>query len=62
MSFLQGEADRIRSVLCNTPLGDMFNQLYAAQQALAWVTAPDHVSSPLDMIEGRGREVSTAEG
>jgi hypothetical protein len=51
MSFVQREADRIRSALQNTPLGGDFDRLYAAQQALAWIADPDWFSSPLDMIQ-----------
>jgi hypothetical protein len=45
------EADCIRSALCETPFGARFDQLYAAQQALARVTDPKRFESPLDMIQ-----------
>jgi hypothetical protein len=51
MSLIQSEADRIRSALCKTPFGSRFDQLYAAQQALAFVFDPEHRESPLDMID-----------
>jgi hypothetical protein len=51
MSFFQREADRLRSALTETPMGDRFNELYAAQQAIAWATDPERITSPLDMIQ-----------
>ena len=49
--MMQKEADRLRSALGETPLGDRFNELYAAQQALAWAADPDSFKSPLNMIQ-----------
>ena len=36
--------------LCETPFNERFDQLYAAQQALAWAANPEQRESPLDMI------------
>src|SRR5260370_5079751 len=36
--------------LCETPFNERFDQLYAAQQALAWAADPEQRESPLDMI------------
>lgn len=60
MSVTQEEADRLRSALTTTPLGARFDELYAAQQALAWATDPEHLESPLNMI--RRFSGDTAEG
>jgi hypothetical protein len=63
MSFLQKEADRLRSALQRTPLGHQFDRLYAAQAALYWAIDPAERTSPLDYIEGRGNgAISKAEG
>ena len=51
------EVERIRSALRETPFGDRFNQLYAAQQALAWMFDPDCFESPLHMIDRFNDEV-----
>jgi len=50
MARIEEEADRIRSALCKTRFGRRFDQLYAAQQALAFADDPEHRESPLDMI------------
>jgi hypothetical protein len=52
MSFMQGEADRLRSALLETPVGSKFDRLHAAQQAFAWASDPTVYKSPFDMIEG----------
>jgi hypothetical protein len=52
MSFLQKEADRVRSALLQTPMGHAYDRLYAAQQALAWAIEPQGFKPPYDMIMG----------
>jgi hypothetical protein len=51
MDFAHIEADRLRSALRETPFGDRFDQLYVAQQALAWMSDPDRFESPLHMVD-----------
>ena len=51
MGFLEREADRLRSALESAP-GERFNQLYAAQQAVAWASDPDGFKSPFLLIMG----------
>ena len=51
MERLNEEAARLRAALGETPLGPRFDELYAAQQALAWVIDPENRESPLDMIQ-----------
>jgi hypothetical protein len=63
MSFLEREADRLRSALRQTPAGPQFDRLYAAQAALYWAMDPTERTSPFDYIEGRSNPtVSTAGG
>jgi hypothetical protein len=63
MSFLEREADRLRSALRQTPSGPQFDRLYAAQAALHWAIDPTERTSPLDYIEGRSNPtVSKAAG
>lgn len=52
MSFLQREADRLRSALLATLPGTRYDQLYAAQQALVWASDPVAYRSPSLMIMG----------
>lgn len=52
MSFLQREADRVRSALLVTPAGAEYDRLYAAQQALVWASDPQGFKSPYDLITG----------
>jgi hypothetical protein len=46
------EADRLRSALLETPLGDRFDRLHAAQQALAWAADSETFKSPYDLVIG----------
>jgi hypothetical protein len=46
------EADRLRSALLQTPFGDTFDRLYAAQQALAWAADQETFKAPYDLITG----------
>jgi hypothetical protein len=63
MSFLEREADRLRSALRQTPSGPQFDRLYAAQAALYWAIDPTVRTAPLDYIEGRTNpHVSTVGG
>ena len=52
MSFIQRELDRISGALRESPGGHDYEQLYAAQQALAWATEPHGYASPMKMITG----------
>lgn len=49
MSFIQREINKIRSELIESN-GQHYNELYAAQQALAWTLEPDGTRSPFQMI------------
>lgn len=51
MSHIKEEADRLRSALLHTPFGEKYNELYAAQAALAFASDPVMFESPLNMIE-----------
>ena len=52
MSFIQRELDRIGVALRETPQGNDYDLLYAAQQALSWATDPDGFASPMKQIRG----------
>jgi hypothetical protein len=52
MEHATKEADRLRSALLQTPVGDRFYQLLAAQQALAWMNDPETFKSPYDLVSG----------
>ena len=52
MSRIQEEADRLRSALSQTPAGDTYDRLYAAQQALVWAIEPETFKAPWDLIIG----------
>lgn len=49
---LQKEADRLRSALTQTPAGDTYDRLYAAQQAVLWTIDPETFKAPFDLIIG----------
>jgi len=51
MSFIKRELDRI-SVALSDPCAPDYEQLYAAQQALAWALEPTGYKSPYDAIRG----------
>ncbi len=50
MSFIKRELDRIRHVLCDLSKHNRYDELYAAQQALAWASEPNGYASPMKMI------------
>ncbi len=50
MSFIKRELDRIRHVLCDPSKHNRYDELYAAQQALAWASEPNGYASPMKMI------------
>ena len=52
MSAIQRELDRIAVELRRAPSPERYGQLYAAQQALAWVQAQDVIMPPYDAIMG----------
>jgi hypothetical protein len=52
MSFIQRELTRIEIALRSDPQSNDYERLYAAQQALAWVTDPDGFASPMKHIRG----------
>lgn len=56
MSFIQRELDRIGDALRAEPDAGDREQLYAAQQALAWALEPGGLSSPMQMLRGAPRE------
>jgi hypothetical protein len=60
MGFVQREIDKINLSLGGMPHGPRRDELYAAQQALAWSLDPLNFESPLAMI---GRfDLNTREG
>lgn len=50
MSFLERELERIHGALLVTDDKPTYDQLYAAQQALAWATEPSGAKAPYEMI------------
>jgi len=50
MNFTQREFNRINKALASGEAIPKYDQLYAAQQALAWVLEPNGVKSPYDLI------------
>lgn len=52
MSFIQRELDRINGALLDPANADVYDRLYAAQQALAWATEPSGFRSPYDSVMG----------
>ena len=52
MSFLQREKDRLNRGLNDSTHTEKYDQLYAAQQALAWAIDPESAKAPFDMIMG----------
>lgn len=50
MSFIARELDRIREKLLELKSGEKYDQLYAAQQALAWALDPEAANSPYKTI------------
>lgn len=50
MNLLIDELTRIREKLLDIKSGEKYDQLYAAQQALAWAHDPEAVESPYKMI------------
>ncbi len=52
MSFIQREIDRIQAALVAVKDERQYQELYAAQQALAWVLEPIGMASPAAVILG----------
>ena len=52
MSFIQREAEQIRTALVACQDEDERSRLYAAQQALLWALNPSGYASPYKMIKG----------
>ncbi len=52
MSFLQRERDRVQRALRDPSNKDRYDELYAAQQALAWASEPNGYASPMKMLTG----------
>lgn len=52
MSFLQRELDRVQCALRDPSNKDQYDELYAAQQALAWASEPNGYASPMKMLMG----------
>ena len=51
MAFVDREILRIEAALSESSEGErLYDQLYAAQQALKWTTEPQGFAAPLDMI------------
>lgn len=50
MSFIQREHDKLMTLCLETPLGETYDALYAAKQALAWALDPDTCASPSAQI------------
>ena len=63
MSFIQRELDRLSSALRDGQTKpDVYAQVYAAQQALAWAMEPTGFASPTTMIGRAGGLKDTQEG
>jgi hypothetical protein len=52
MSFVQRELTQISRALMESSESPHYAELYAAQQALAWVLEPNGFASPMKMITG----------
>lgn len=52
MSFIQRELDRINGALLDPANADVYDRLYAAQQALAWASEPTGYRTPYDFVMG----------
>lgn len=52
MGFLSRELDRVSGALLREPPGPIYDQLYAAQQALSWASDPNGFRSPYDQVMG----------
>ena len=50
MSFIQRELDRIGTAMEQSPSGNRYAELYAAQQALMWALEPSTYKAPYDML------------
>lgn len=50
MSFIQRELDKIEKALHEPQHKDKYDQLYAAQQALAWALEPQGFRNPYNTI------------
>jgi len=66
MSFIQREHDRLNELLRSTPSdAEVYQPIYAAQQALGWALDPDCCASPSAMLHkffGAGREGTKGTG
>lgn len=63
MIFIKRELERIEGALREPQSADRYCQLYAAQQALAWVSDPVMFSAPFDTVDqGRVTPIDTAAG
>lgn len=51
MSFIQRELNILGEMLRNTPEGEEYNEIYAAQQALCWALDPDNFMSPVKLVK-----------
>ena len=54
MSFIQRELDRINGALLDPANADVYDRLYAAQQALAWATEPSGFRSAILYVPNPG--------
>jgi hypothetical protein len=52
MTYIHREMERLGRELCADPRPEREAELYAAQQALAWVMDPQIATSPYDMLMG----------
>ena len=52
MSFIQREMDRINAALGDERTNPKYAELYAAQQALAWVSDPQNFRAPFASVMG----------
>ena len=52
MSFLSREISRLNVEIAANPDAPERDQLYAAQQAIAWASEPRAIKSPYDLIMG----------
>lgn len=48
---VKDELDKIATALRETPAGEKWNLLHAAQQALSWANEPKEAMAPFDYIQ-----------
>jgi hypothetical protein len=57
MSFIQRELNRISIALREPCSADVYDRLYAAQNALAWALEPNVIAAPFSVITHKGEDL-----